>query len=454
MSHTEGEDKRIIISGAGLAGSLLAVMLARRGFEVTVYEKRGDMRREEMSAGRSINLALAARGIKALLHAGVMDKVKPLMVPMPGRMLHDREGKLKYQAYSRNPDEINFSVSRGELNKVLMDAAEETGRVKILFEHAIEDMDFDKRELFIRDQRSGETSVESGIPVLAADGAGSPVRKAMQERLGITNTEDMLDHAYKELTIPAETDGGYRIEKEALHIWPRGGFMLIALPNLDGSFTVTLFMAKEGDNSFASITDGEQLRAFFSREFPDAVELIPDLETDFFNNPTGALGTVRCEPWHYRDVACLVGDAAHAIVPFHGQGMNCAFEDCVELDELLERLGADWSAVFEQYTAARKRNGDAIADMALENYVEMRDAVRDPRFHLKKELEFLLEGEMPDRFIPRYSMVMFHPEVDYADALERGRIQREILDELLADNDDVAAVDLAKAHELVKSRLG
>ena len=451
---SNADDKRIIISGAGLAGSLLAVMLARRGFEVTVYEKRADMRRAEMSAGRSINLALASRGIKALLHADVMDRVKPLMLPMPGRMLHNREGELKYQAYSRNPDEINYSVSRGELNKVLMDAAEETGRVKVLFEHAIEDMDFGSRTLVVRNEETGETLTESGVPVLAADGAGSPVRKAMAEKLGITNSEDMLDHAYKELTIPPADGGGYRIEKEALHIWPRGGFMLIALPNLDGSFTVTLFMAKEGENSFASITDGDTLRAFFQREFPDALELIPDLETDFFNNPTGALGTVRSEPWHHEDIACLVGDAAHAIVPFHGQGMNCAFEDCVEIDELLEQHGTDWARVFADYTKARKRNGDAIADMALENYVEMRESVRDPRFHLKKELEFLLEGEMPDRFIPRYSMVMFHPEIDYADAYERGRIQTGILEELLDDREDVATVDLDKAHELVKSRLG
>lgn len=446
-------DQHLAISGAGLAGSLLAIMLARRGFTVTIYEKRGDMRKQDISAGRSINLALAARGIKALEHAGVMERVRPLMLPMPGRMLHDRNGSLKFQPYSRNPDEINYSVSRGELNKVLMDAAEETGNVTIHFNHAVEDVDFSNREVHILNETAGERFVERIFPLIAADGAGSPVRKAMASKLGINNNEEMLDHAYKELNIPADANGNFRIDSEALHIWPRGGFMLIALPNLDGSFTVTLFMANEGENSFSSINDGQALLAFFREQFPDALELMPDLEKDFFNNPTGALGTVRCEPWHHEGDVCLVGDAAHAIVPFHGQGMNCAFEDCVELDELLNHHGDDWHQVFSDYTTARKPDGDAIAAMALENYTEMRDAVRDPAFHLRKQLEFALEGKFPGRFIPRYSMVMFHPEVSYAETLERGRKQQDILATLTEDCDTIDEVDFGKAEKLIE-RMG
>jgi kynurenine 3-monooxygenase len=437
-----------------MAGSLLAVMLANRGFEITIYEKRGDMRREAISAGRSINLALAARGIKALSHAGLIDLVKPLMLPMPGRMLHDEQGNLKYQPYSRNADEINHSISRVELNKALMSAAKDTGRVRIRFHHSVEHVDLDNRRLRILDQNSGESFDETRGPVLAADGAGSQVRKTMQEKLRIHSQEDMLDHAYKELNIPGTADGGFRIEKEALHIWPRGGFMLIALPNPDGSFTVTLFMQKEGERSFASIRNEEALRAFFKKYFPDTLDLIPDLERDFFTNPTGALGTVRCEPWHHRDAFCLLGDAAHAIVPFHGQGMNCAFEDCVVLDDLVEKHGADWGRIFEEFTRARKDNAEAIADMALENYIEMRDSVRDPKFHLRKQVEFLLERERPDRFIPRYSMVMFHPEISYAQAYRRGHIQREIVDELLEASGNADAVDLERARQLVEERLG
>ncbi|HEX7029759.1 MAG TPA: NAD(P)/FAD-dependent oxidoreductase [Gammaproteobacteria bacterium] len=440
---------RIIISGAGLAGSLLAVMFARRGFEVTIYEKRADMRTTDMSAGRSINLALAARGIRALEHAGVMERVQPLMIPMPGRMLHAKDGDLKYQPYGGKAHETNYSVSRAELNKALMSAAEATGKVRILFNHEVQDIDFERNALIVRNVDTGDVFEDHGLPVFAADGAGSPVRQAMVRHPGIENSEEPLDHAYKELAIPPADGGGWRIEKEALHIWPRGGYMLIALPNLDGSFTCTLFLAREGEPSFASLTDAAKLRAFFSAQFPDVLALIPDLEKDFFANPTGMLGTVRCRPWHHDGKALLLGDAAHAIVPFHGQGMNAAFEDCAALDALVETHGTDWNVVFEKFSAERKPDADAIAQMALENYVEMRDAVRDPAFHLKKQVEFELERRFPGRFIPRYSMVMFHSEISYADALERGDRQRKILAELIRGRDRIEAVDFDKAEALL-----
>lgn len=443
-------DNRIVISGAGLAGSLLAVMLAKRGFDVTVYEKRADMRETDMSAGRSINLALAARGIAALKHAGLMDRIRPLMLPMPGRLLHSVEGDTAFQPYGSREHEVNYSVSRAELNKSLMTAAENTGRVRILFEHEIQDLDFARNALIVKNTGTGDVFEDHGLPVFAADGAGSPVRHAMVKRLGIENSEDILDHAYKELTIPPDANGGWRIEKEALHIWPRGGYMLIALPNLDGSFTCTLFLAREGEPSFASLADAGKLRAFFTEQFPDALDLIPDLEKDFFANPTGMLGTVRCKPWHHGHQAVLLGDAAHAVVPFHGQGMNAAFEDCVALDRLIEAHGTDWRTVFERYTAQRKANGDAIAQMALENYVEMRDAVRDPAFHLRKKVEFELEQRFPGRFIPRYSMVMFHPEISYAEALDRGRRQRLVLDALTGNATSPEDVDFGRAEALLE----
>lgn len=444
------DGKRLVISGAGLAGSLLAVMLARRGFEVTVYEKRADMRKIEQSAGRSINLALADRGIAALIHARVMDRIRPLMLPMPGRMLHDKQGKLKFQRYSVNKDEINYSISRGELNKTLMDAAEETGKVTLKFEHEITDVDFDRRELHVTDTASGERIVEQGCRVIAADGAGSPVRLAMSEKLGIENSQVMLDHSYKELSIPAAEDGSFQIDPEALHIWPRGGYMVIALPNLDRSFTVTLFLAKNGSPSFESLTSAKAAADFFKAEFPDLFPLLTNLEEEFFGNPTGVLGTVRCRPWHADDFSLLLGDAAHAIVPFHGQGMNCAFEDCLVLDQLIEMHGADWESVFPAFSELRKPNADAIADMALENYIEMRDSVRDPQFHLRKQVEFKLEQQYPDKFIPRYSMVMFHPEISYAEALERGERQQALLRKLTKECDTMDDVDFEQAADLVE----
>jgi kynurenine 3-monooxygenase len=348
----------------------------------------------------------------------------------------------------------------------LMDAAEATGRVRILFEQRVEGYDYERHALLVHDAVHNDDTVVDAPVLIATDGAGSPVRAAMVERFGVDCREEPLGHAYKELTIPAGPDGGFRVRKDALHIWPRGSHMLIALPNPDGSFTVTLFMplgnaAKGGDasvmDSFATLTTPAKLHEFFAREFPDTAELIPDLEYDFFDNPTGGLGTLRCARWAVGGETLLLGDAAHALVPFHGQGMNCAFEDVVELDASVGRHSAggttDWTAVFAEVERLRKPQADAIADMAIENYVEMRDLVRDPRFHLIKKVEFLLEGLYPARFIPRYSMVMFHPEIGYAEAQRRGRIQSGILAELIRGKDQPEQVDLALAERLLRERL-
>ncbi len=445
--------KDVVIAGAGLAGSLLALYLARRGLEVTVFEKRPDMRREDIPAGRSINLALANRGIAALEGAGVMDRIEPLLIPMRGRMIHDQDGGLDLQPYGNKPHEVINSVSRSELNCRLMDAAEATGRVTIHFNKAIEDVDFKARRLNVRDGSDGTRETIECARVIACDGAGSPVRGAMAAHTGMDVDIDMLEHGYKELSIPADGDGQWQMERGALHIWPRGGYMLIALPNLDGSFTVTLFLPYQGTPSFEALgTDPDRIRAFFEQDFPDATRLMPDLTDTFLSNPTGELGTVRCPRWRVDDFALLIGDAAHAIVPFHGQGMNCAFEDCQELDRCLTASEDDWEAAFAMLEERRRPNAEAIADMALENYVEMRDSVRDPEFILRKKLGWKLEERHPDRFIPRYSMVMFH-HLPYAEARRRGEVQAEILDELTRDTDSVDGVDFAYADRLIQERL-
>jgi kynurenine 3-monooxygenase len=441
------------IAGAGLAGSLLAVYLARRGMHVRVFERRPDMRRERISAGRSINLALANRGLAALARVGLEDAVRRLTIPMRGRMLHDERGNLQLVPYGQQPHEVIYSISRAGLNVLLMDAAEASGRVELRFNERVEDIDLASGDLALYDERTGERRRVGGAPVIAADGAGSVIRDALMARPGAQVTEDVLPHDYKELTIPPAADGGHALEKNALHIWPRGGYMLIALPNLDGSFTVTLFLPHAGDgDSFAALTTPRAVLDFFERAFPDAVPLMPDLVESFFVNPTGRMVTVRCAPWHEEGRALLIGDAAHAIVPFHGQGMNAAFEDCNELDRCLDAHDGDTSRAFAQFTALRKPDAEAIADMALENYVEMRDAVRDPRFQLQKALAFELERRHPGVFIPRYSMVMFH-HIPYAQAQRRGALQQRILDVLTENARALDEVDLDRADRLVETEL-
>jgi 2-polyprenyl-6-methoxyphenol hydroxylase and related FAD-dependent oxidoreductases len=422
----------VTVLGAGLSGALMAICLARQGHVVCVLERRPDLRKVDMDAGRSINLALADRGIEALREAGVFEDVAPLLIPMRGRMLHAVDGALTFAPYGQRPHEVIHSVSRPGLTRALLDHARRHYAIEPRFLQAARTLDFERDELVMLDEVSGDTYVRPLAPLIAADGAGSVVRRALSGQRGVRVVEDMLEHGYKELTLPARADGGHALEREALHVWPRGGFMLIALPNLDGSFTVTLFLALKGPESFATLADRDRVEAFFRTHFADVVPLMPNLAREFFEHPVGRMGTVYVDEWAVDGAAVLLGDAAHAIVPFHGQGMNACFEDCRILAGLL-REDADWSRAFARFSRERKPNTDAIAAMALENFLEMRDTVRDPKFMLRKALSFELERRHPDRFIPRYSMVMFHHEVPYAVARARGEIQAGILAELTAD---------------------
>jgi kynurenine 3-monooxygenase len=444
--------QRVNILGAGLAGSLAAVFLARRGIPVSVYERRPDMRKMPVPAGRSINLALANRGLKPLKLAGLADRVEPLLTVMRGRMVHDEAGGLDFQPYGQRAHEVIYSVSRPGLNAVLLDAAEEAG-VKLHFGMRCVEARPEADRLVFTSEADHSLHPVPMTPAIAADGAGSIMREAMRLRAGFDSRTEMLGHGYKELTIPPGPGGSHQMEPGALHIWPRGGFMLIALPNLDGSFTVTLFMPYEGRPSFRTLASEAEVTTFFEATFPDAAALMPGYAAEFLANPVGELGTVRCGPWHVDGRAVLIGDAAHAIVPFHGQGMNCAFEDCLALDECIEAFGTDWGRVFPALSAGRKPHADAIAEMALENYVEMRDQVRDPRFLLRKALAFELERRFPKRFVPRYGLVMFRDDVPYGEARRRGLIQAGILDELTRGVEAVDGVDFDRAERLVTERL-
>jgi kynurenine 3-monooxygenase len=408
------------IVGAGLAGSLLAILLARRGFHVTVYERRPDPRLGVENGGRSINLALAARGIRGLKLAGLLEPAMEFAIPMVGRMVHEHDGKAELQRYGVRPEEVIYSVGRAELNRVLIEAAASYPNVELRFRQVCVGLAHGKPSLEFRDEVSGRVYEAPLRPSIATDGAGSAVRDALVEREVAAVREEPLDHDYKELTIPA-VDGKPALEVNALHIWPRGGFMLIALPNPDATFTATLFLAKQGENSFETLRDAASVEAFFQREFPSARPLIPGLTREFIDHPQGSLGTVYTRGWHLGGDVLLLGDAAHAIVPFHGQGMNCAFEDCAELMRLMDGHHG-WAGLFEAFERERRPNTDAIAEMALENYMEMRAAVLDPEYRQRKQRDEEFASRDP-RFIPRYSAVMFHPEVSYTQALRRSRLR-------------------------------
>ena len=439
------------IAGAGLAGALLAVLLARRGFAVDLYERRPDPRQARGERGRSINLALAARGIQALEHAGVMERIRPLLIPMRGRMVHSLDGETQLQPYGQRREEVIHSVSRSELNRVLIEEAARHARVRLRFRHTCLAALPEAGVLRFRDEDAGSERNVPIAPTLATDGAGSAVRSSLARAGLISVREDRLDHDYKELTLPAAAGGRHALEPHALHIWPRGGFMLIALPNIDGSFTATLFLARSGPDGFDALTGPDRIQSLFQSQFADAARLMPHLVAEFTGHPQGQLGTVYTRPWHIGGQVLLLGDAAHAIVPFHGQGMNAAFEDCLILDGLLDRHES-WETLFADFAHSRLSNTAAIAQMALENYVEMRDTVRDPTYLRRRALAMELERRFPEHFIPRYSMVMFHPEIPYAEALRRGEVQARILQEL--DDPSVPGeVDLVLARALIAARL-
>lgn len=418
--------KNIAISGAGLVGSLLAIYLAKRGYQVSVFERRKDMRVAGAEGGRSINLALSNRGIRALDEVGLAEEMKKVAIPMHGRVMHDLSGKLTFQPYGKQGQFIN-SVSRSALNIVLMNKAESLG-VNFHFQQRILKVDLDNTEMTIG---QGDTQTTRKFDwIIGADGAFSVVRGAMQITDRFDYSQHYIEHGYKELHIPPDKVNGFRMEKNALHIWPRESFMMIALPNPDGSFTCTLFFPFEGNPSFRSLNTHDEIVQFFKNTFPDAAELMPTLLEDFNENPTSSLVTVRCYPW-VKNNTLLIGDAAHAIVPFFGQGMNAGFEDCRILNELLQKENDDWSKVLPQFQQARKANADAIAQLALDNFIEMRDLVADQDFLLRKKIEATLHERFPARWIPLYAMVTFYDDIPYATAYRIGQKQKAIMDEVM-----------------------
>ncbi|MTE26619.1 FAD-dependent oxidoreductase [Winogradskyella ouciana] len=436
-----GEDldgaQNILIIGAGLCGSLLALRLGQRGYNVNVYEMRPDLRKTDISAGRSINLAFSDRGNKAMKLVGIEDKVKELCIPMNGRMLHDKEGNTFLSNYSGRDYEYINSISRGELNGLLLTEAEKHENVSIHFNKKCKSVDFEKTTALFKDYHTKDEFIEDADCIIATDGAGSALRKSyyLEKKFLFSFSQDYLTHGYKELSILPAEDGGYKTYKNALHIWPRGDFMVIALPNLDGSFTVTLFLSyDEGEYNFNNLTTPEIVTEFFQKEFPDALELMPNLVDDFFENPTAPLGTVKCSPWHYKGNTLLMGDSAHAIVPFYGQGMNASFEDVVVFDKVLNtHKEKGWETVFSEYERVRKPDTDAIADLAIDNFHEMKDHVANPIFQEKRKIEMALEKNFPEGYSSKYSLVTFNEDIGYRKAMLRGRAQDKAILNMLAD---------------------
>lgn len=416
----------VSILGAGLVGSLLSILLSKRGYKVGLFEKRPDMRREDISGGRSINLALSNRGLSALYRAGLELEIEDMVIPMHGRMMHDVNGGLSFQPYGKEGQYIN-SISRGGLNKLLMDKAEENG-VEIFFESNITEVDLKNNT--IKSVINENPDVVNSEIIAGADGAFSILRGSMMKSDRFNYSQTYLTHGYKELSIRPNEDGGFKMEKNYLHIWPRGSYMLIALPNTDGSFTCTLFLAFEGDPSFEQLKSNGDIEAFFQKQFPDAKELMPHLIEEFNENPTSSLATVRCYPW-VKDNAFLIGDSCHAVVPFYGQGMNCGFEDCRVLEDMLDLYKDDWGKALNEYQQQRKPDADAIADLALRNFIEMRDLVGDDTFLLRKKIEARIHKEHPEDWIPLYSMVTFNENIRYSDALRLGKIQDKIMEEVM-----------------------
>lgn len=449
--------QHVLIIGAGLCGSLLALRMAQRGYQITLVEKRPDLRKTTQDAGRSINLALSDRGLRGLRLAGVEETAKKLCIPMNGRMIHDKAGNTFLSPYSGRKDEYINSISRPGLNMLLLDEAEKMPNVKIIFNHACETVDLENASATFKEFNSNKETTITADVIFGTDGAGSVVRKNMFEnhKFLLSFSQQWLSHGYKELEIPAAENGGYRTYKNALHIWPRGEDMLIALPNLDGSFTVTLFLPYENSEyCFANLTTPEMVHKYFNKEFPDVVEMIPNLSEEFFGNPTGPLGTVKCSPWNSYGKVLLLGDAAHAIVPFYGQGMNASFEDVVVFDEILEKFSSEetinWEAIFKEYQTLRKKDTDAIADLAVDNFHEMKEHTAMEIFQRKRKLETAFEAEFPEDYYSKYSLVTFKESIPYSEAMKRGRAQDKAILNLLSDGKITEELSLKEKLELVK----
>lgn len=446
-------DKNVTIVGAGLVGSLLSIYLAKRGYRVNIFERRGDMRRETMAAGRSINLALSDRGWRGLEGIGIAEDIRKIAIPMYGRSIHNKDGSTAYQPYGQN-DQAIYSVSRAEINMKLMDLAEKHENVKIHFNKRCSSVDRQNLRVDFEDTLSNEkTSVTSDL-LFGADGAFAASRLNMQLSTDrFEYSQHYIEAGYKELIIPPGPDGSFLLQKNALHIWPRGTFMMIALPNPDGNFTCTLFLPFEGEKSFAKLTTRDAVKKFFDEEFPTAVPLMPTLLDDFFANPTSSLVTVKCFPWTFDGRIALIGDAAHAIVPFYGQGMNCGFEDCVVLNQLIDKHKEQWPQVLDEFQQLRKPDGDAIADLAVANFIEMRDKTADPKFLLQKKIEARFSQKHPEKWIPLYSMVTYSPEIRYSVALREGLRQQAIMDSVMALPDIEKRWDSAEVEEQILKQL-
>tara|TARA_R110000751_G_scaffold100068_2_gene193848 strand:+ start:153914 stop:155311 length:1398 start_codon:yes stop_codon:yes gene_type:complete len=447
--------QNILIIGAGLCGSLLALRLGQRGYNVNVYEMRPDLRKTDISAGRSINLAFSDRGNKAMKLVGIEKQVEALCIPMNGRMIHDKQGNTFLSNYSGRDHEYINSISRGGLNALLLNEAEKHDNVTFHFNKKCKSVDFEKTTALFEDYTSKDKFIEDADCIIATDGAGSALRKSyyLERKFLFSFSQNYLTHGYKELSILPTKTGDYKTYKNALHIWPRGDFMVIALPNLDGSFTVTLFLSyAEGEYNFNNLTTPEIVTEFFQKEFPDALALMPNLVEDFFENPTAPLGTVKCSPWHYKGNTLLMGDSAHAIVPFYGQGMNASFEDVVEFDAVLDKFEGDWETVFTEYEKTRKKDTDAIADLAIDNFHEMKDHVGQAIFQEKRKIEQALEKEFPSEYSSKYSLVTFNEYIGYREAMLRGRAQDKAILNLLDDGIIKTSDNLKDILEKVKTQ--
>jgi kynurenine 3-monooxygenase len=443
--------KKILIVGAGLCGSLLAIRMAQRGHQVLLHERLPDMRKTPLTGGRSINLALSDRGLKAIKSAGLKDAILRTCIGMEGRMIHGVDGEKRFSKYSGRKGEKINSVSRTGLNITLLNKADEYDNVKVQFNSKCTGVDIEKAIGFFQDENQNNIEVSADV-VIGTDGAGSSVRKSVMARtsdLLFNFSQNFLQSGYKELEIPPAESGGYRIESNALHIWPRGKFMMIALPNLDGSFTVTMFHPYEGDGGFNTLDSEEKLTNFFKKYYPDSLEHFPNLVEEYFNNPVGLLGTIKCYPWQAFGKTLVMGDAAHAIVPFYGQGMNASFEDVNVLDETLTECNEDFEKAFELFQEKRAHNTNAIADLAVDNFYEMQDKVDDEAFIRKRKIEMQLEQSYPD-YYSKYSLVTFQEDLPYEEAMIRGRKQDELLLKICSAS-DWESIPIATIYEQLKA---
>jgi kynurenine 3-monooxygenase len=437
--------KKIVVAGAGLVGSLLAIALKQRGHEVIVFEKRSDLRLESGSAGKSINLILTAKGIRTVVKLGLWEKVQTILSPVVGRMMHSKAGELAFQPYGKNATECNYSVGRGDLNKMLMTEAEKIG-VKIVFATSLSSVDFKTKTITLLNNE-----VINYDLLFGTDGSGSVARDALIKEVGDSASYkvEALGTDYKELLMPAKNNGDYPLDSKSLHIWPRGNHMLMALPNLDGSFTMTLYMPVAW---FKEFEDRSKFQKYFEENYADAIPLMPNYIEDYYSRPHGFLGIVRMKPWVYQDQLALLGDAAHAIVPFFGQGMNSGFLDVYTLISLMDKYPNDYTKIFHEYDLEQKKNGDAVADLSLDNFVEMCERVGDEKFLFRKKVEMKIEQSFPDKYRSRYGMVTY-TLFPYYLAKEAGYIQDEILDELITSKTDVAEIDLSLASSLIDQKL-